>query len=475
VDEVRAPRGFLMTSVVSRGPLVGLNRCSSWATRLERPLSQRWCALGWIGSTAVFVGLTRLLGGIATGDAADSVNTTWAFAHGIASCAYPPGNEFGLPYSGPLYPLFSSGIAAFFRIGRSTPFPTSAQLGPHCSTAIVAMYDWSVRSHALLPTVQIGYVTWLMLLGGAVALLRASGRGRCGWELVALAVLAITPPLYMCLHEYFHPQDLAAMGLILAGISCVLRGKWIWAGVFLGLAFTAQQFALLAIAPLLLIAPRHLLTKFVGAAAASVGAIVILLSALVSTKAISIVIVGSGNSSVANTLIGLLHPAGPLVLVLSRFAPIMLAPATAWYASRRIGAAVLEPVPLIALMATSLCYRLIFEVNLWGYYFMAVAVSLVILDVVRGRIRVLLLVWLTLVAVAFFPTSAGTFRTATPLWLPLYVWQLVLVPIAITLAAGPLLSAVRPRSTTEHSKRDLLRQHPVEDFREAAVGSFYPQ
>jgi hypothetical protein len=401
--------------------------------------------------------LTRLLGGVTTGDAADSVNTTWALAHGMASCAYAPGNQFGLPYTGPLYPLLSSGLAALFRIGASAPFPTKAQMGPHCSTAIMAMYHWSIRAHALLPTVQIGYIGWLVLMGGVVALLRASGRGRCGWEPLAVVTMAIVPPVYMCLHEYFHPQDLVAMGLILSGLACVRRGWWIWAGVFLGLACTAQQFALLAFAPLLVVAPRDRLTKFAGAAGASVLTVVVPLVALVSTRAISVALIGSGASSVANTLLGEIHPQGGLLLLISRFAPIALAMATARWASQKVGPAVLEPVPLIALLATSLSFRLIFEVNLWGYYFMAVAVLLVILDVVQGRIRVPLLVWLVLVVIAFYPTSGppGVFQTATPLWLPLWLWQLVLVPTAVALAAGPLVSWARAHPRTGHSSSTL--------------------
>ena len=237
------------------------------------------------------------------------------------------------------------------------------------------------------------------------------------------------------------------MGLLLAGISCVRKDDWAWAGIFLGLAFMAQQFAVLAIAPLLVLVPRHRITRFIAAMVASILAMVVPLTVSASTKTISVAMVGSGDSSVANTLLGVLHPQAPLVLLLSRFAPIVLAMLTARWASKRIGSGVLEPVPLIALMATCLCYRLIFEVNLWGYYFMAVGVSLIILDVLRGRIQVVLLAWLALVVVAFYPTSspAGVFQTAVPLWLPLWLWQLVLVPIAITLAARPLVSMASER------------------------------
>jgi len=440
---------------------------------LERPLSQWWCALGWVVATAIFVELTRLLGGVTTGDASDSVNTTWALAHGLPSCGYAPGNQFGLPYTGPLYPLLSGGLAALSRIGDSVPFPTKAQLGPHCSTAIAAFYHWSVRSHALLATVQIGYVGWLVLMGGVVALLRASGRGRCGWEPLALVIIAIVPPVYMCLHEYFHPQDLTAMGLVLAGMACVRRGWWVWAGVLLGLAFTAQQFALLAFAPLLVVAPRHRLTRFVGGALASVVTVVGPMIALVSTRAISVALIGSGDSSVANTVLGELHPQGGLVLVLSRFAPVALAMVTAWWVAQRVGPAALEPVPLIALLATSLSFRLIFEVNLWGYYFMAVAVLLVMLDVIRGRISVLLIIWLALVVLAFSPTSSGVdaFRTATPLWLPLWLWQLVLAPIAVALAASALVSWVRIRPRVGRSELPLDHRKPSPQMGSAGLVS----
>jgi hypothetical protein len=187
------------------------------------------------------------------------------------------------------------------------------------------------------------------------------------------------------------------------------------------------------------------LKNFVMGASASVLIVVSPLIALVSRSAISVAIIGSGDSSVANTVLGELHPQGSLLLVLSRFLPIVLTMATARWAVKRIGPAVLEPVPLIALIATSLSYRLIFEVNLWGYYFMAVAVLLVVIDVIEGRIRPQLVVWLGLVVLAFHQVSHGgdALRTATTFWLPIWFWQLVLVPAAFALASGPLLARAR--------------------------------
>ncbi len=43
----------------------------------------------------------------------------------------------------------------------------------------------------------------------------------------------------------------------------------------------------------------------------------------------------------------------------------------------------------------SLSMRLIFESSLYGYYFMALTVTLVLLDVLRARIHTALVVWLS--------------------------------------------------------------------------------
>lgn len=68
---------------------------------------------------------------------------------------------------------------------------------------------------------------------------------------------------------------------------------------------------------------------------------------------------------------------------------------------RRLGPAALEPVALVSVVALSLCMRLVFEQALFGYYFMALAVTLVLLDVMGGRIRGSLVAWLVLVSLVF--------------------------------------------------------------------------
>jgi hypothetical protein len=64
------------------------------------------------------------------------------------------------------------------------------------------------RSDAYSATVQLGFLGWLVLLAGVVALLRATGRGRCGREVTAVMLLGCLPPILFDLQEYFHPEDL---------------------------------------------------------------------------------------------------------------------------------------------------------------------------------------------------------------------------------------------------------------------------
>lgn len=390
--------------------------------------------VGWLGATAIFVGLTLVVGIPTEGDARVSVFSAWALAHGHFSCGYPPGG-ISNNLAAPLYPLLSGGLSALLRIGHSVPFPSQIALGPHCSTAFAAMDQWAQRSGAWRPTLQIGFLGWIALMAGAIVLLRASGRGRCGWEPTALVILALAPPISMCLTEYFHPQDLLAMGLALGGLASVRRKRWIWAGLLLGLAIISQQFALLFLAPLIVVVPKNQRVRFIGAVLLSWALVAVPVVVFTSGRAIASTLVGTGGRMYSISWLDQtgLHP--PLLFVVARFLPFALALVLAWWAEKKFGPTVLEPVPFISLIATSLCMRLVFEVNLYGYYFMAIAVLLILLDVLRGRIRVSLVVWLVAVGVASYVTlTQGTSKV------PILCWQAVLVGSALALAASPLIS-----------------------------------
>jgi hypothetical protein len=498
---------------------------SQWSSKtrelLDRPLSPLWCAVGWFTSTGVYVLIVQFLGGPAPGDSAQSVYSTWSIAHLNLACAYPPPSHAyfapnASPFASvaPLYPVLSSIAAALFRIGHNVAFPTSAAMGLHCSNAYEAIYKWSLVSHSLNPTLKIAYAVWLVVFVGVIMLLRASGRGRNGWEFVTLLVLAIIPPVYMSVTSYFHPQDVVAMGLILIAVACGLRGRWAWAGAFLGLAFTSQQFALLAIAPMFVVVPR---TRRLSMIATTVlGAAIIDLPFIVATsgRAFRTIVLGTNRLALlggtrfhaaGGTVLFASHLRGVGVFLIARVLPIVCALALSYWATKRLGGRVRDPEILMSLVATALCLRLVFEENLFGYYFLAVSVALVCVEALRGRFTGPVLTWLAMVMLAFTPipwwvydswrsrglnlfmlpplifevivviaivvgirrhrikwylVAAGVVVALTcfpPLWgrdwtihfAPSWLWQLILVPTGLYLASDSLRSALRTRRLPE--------------------------
>jgi hypothetical protein len=417
-------------------------RFRSW---LERPLSNFWCFVGWLCATGVFLGLAGLLGGPAEGDVSETVYGTWSIAHGNLACVYPLArghyiNDLASPFAlaAPLYPILSAGLAALLRIGHDVAFPTPQQFGPHCERAFTAMFDWSLKSDAILPTIRLAYFVWIVLMAGVVVVLRASGRGRRGWEPVALVLVAATAPVLMCLTFYFHPQDLLAMGLLLASLACVVRKSWYWAGILLGFAFCSQQFVVLVGAPLLVIAPASHRLRFAGSALLAVAIIDVPLIVATSGRGFKTVLfgssrVGSNIRSTGGTVLWETGLHGPLLFLVSRVLPIVLAATLAWWVSKRMGPHALDPIPLMSLVATSLVLRLVFEENLFGYYFMAAAVALIVLDALCGRLRGPVVAWLILEVAAFSPIHLGLVSNLTSRSLSLFTWiPVFLLGIALT-------------------------------------------
>jgi len=420
--------------------------------RFDRPISNFWCVISWLGATAVFFGFSVLLGGPSEGDVAESVYGTWSVAHGNLGCVYPVAtvnhlNDLANPFAlaAPLYPLVSGFAATLTRIGHAVAFPSARQLGPQCDRAFNALFTWSVKSSAILPTIRLSYFVWPVLMVGVIALVRASGRGRRGWEPLALFLVACTPPAVMCLTYYFHPQDLLAMGLVLVGVARFLKRKWFWAGVFVGLAFCSQQFALLVAAPLVVIAPGRERIRFLLGALCAIVIIDVPLLVATSGRAVKTILFGSSRAganirSRGGTVLWEANLHGVLLFVISRVVPVVASMALAWWASRRLGARLLSPVPVISLVVTSLTTRLVFEVNSFGYYFMAAAIGLIVLDVAGGRIRGPMIAWLALVTLAFNPVHAGFVSNLTGWSLRLHaVFPIVLFAVAV---AAVMLDAV---------------------------------
>ena len=201
------------------------------------------------------------------------------------------------------------------------------------------------------------------------------------------------------------------MGLILLGSAAVLRDRWWLAGLFLGLALVTQQFALLAAVALFVAVPtrgrwRLALAAFLTAAVVDVPFLI-----ATSGRALHAIVVGTGFSpSLGGTVLWETDLHGSLLFVASRVMPIVVAGLIAIWARRRLGDEVVTPPTLVSLVGTALAMRLVFEVNLWAYYFMALAVSLVVLEAVRGRLRPTVVGWLLASTLAFDPLP-GVFQS----------------------------------------------------------------
>lgn len=368
------------------------------------------------------------------GDAFEIIYPTWAVAHGQFACMYPPHPASIPAYASPVFPLINGAVGFVTRIGHSAPFPTRSALGHNCGNGIDSMIRWSEKSGAVFPTLWSACVSWVVLMAGLISVLRASGRGRTGWEPTALVVVACLPPVWMCVEMYAHPQDLVAMGFSLAAIACALRSRWIGVGVLIALAALAQPFAVLVAIPLFVVAPVAGKLRFAIAAVASVAIIDLPLLAVTSGASAHTVFLGSGNAvNIGSTVLWKIHLPSTVLVQTSRVAPLLFCLALAWVVQRRLGPAVLQPSALLPLIAVSLIFRLVFEDNLFSYYFMALAVILVVVDVVQGHIRETVVAWLIMVSLVYSEPTLFVWRHSwdedARHWIPFVVMVVALVLI----------------------------------------------
>jgi hypothetical protein len=219
----------------------------------------------------------------------------------------------------------------------------------------------------------------------------------------------------------------------------------------LGLAVLSQQFTLLILIPLLVVAPRTKLLKILEGTACSLALVGVPLLAITSGRALTSILVGTGDVGSSNVAFFGIPLHNSLALATLRIIPLALCALVAWWALGRLSVRTLEPVALLSLLALSLALRLAFEVSLFGYYLMSVSVLLLLVEIAMGRIKVMYIAW---TAVATWATvGGGLVDHATFAGVAVQVWQLLIVAGAVYLAANPLLAVARyqsPSSTTTH-------------------------
>lgn len=477
---------------------------SQLRTWMDAPRTMVWSVTAWLLATAAFVSLTIALGGPASADSAQSVYTALMMSHGRWSCAYPPlaSSQFNgspLVFISPFYTLLSAGFARLMGLGSGSPFPSIAGLGANCSHAITQTALWTQSTNALTPMLRFGFISWVVLSGGVVTALRACHKGRNGREAMTLMAVACSAPVVSSLVFSFHPEDIMAMGLILFAIVSLVRERWLLVGVFVALAALTQLYALLALIPLAVSLPRTRRVAFATGFVATLTAVALPLAMATSGRVFHSMALGTSKAgestiSAGGTVLFSTGLHGTALFLLSRVAPLLAAAALSFGVVRRWGDDVRQPEILVSLVATSLALRLVFEVNAFGYYYMASIVALLVLDALRGRIRggtfaliglitlvfnpvaiyfrwrgqlagpevravlplivsipvvtVLLVgfihrhikwylvIWQSLVLLAFVrvPLPVNHFKAVVPLW----CWQLLLVPPLLFLLTTPL-------------------------------------
>jgi len=397
---------------------------------LDKPVSPAVRLFGWVLATALFVAslcLWYTTNGVT--DIAEGAVPIAAIHDANPQCAYPAANKSSVP---PLYPAVASGLMAITGVGEHQ----------------VSQYHWAgsrctdlgprIVHASPLPFVLLGTSGWPVLVAGFIMLLGAAGLRRTRWEVLGLCLIACAPAVTAPLDRYLHPEDLFAMAFVLAATASALRSRWLAVGILIGIACCFKQFALLPAVVLLIAAPRHRRLRLVSAGA--VTAIVVLgpPAFLMGTGMLDAVRGAYATPSQTSTLVGALNLGVTARVVVSRVFPLIAAAGVALWVRSRVGDRTASPQPLVALVAIALAFRLVFEVNLLGYYFLGVAVALIALDIVVGRIRLEAIGWI-IVAAALYPPQFDPVMFVA-IAHPLLV-QGVLISWAIALAVVPLYRA----------------------------------
>ena len=174
----------------------------SWQRWLDKPQSGLVCLASWILSSAIFIGMVGPL------RRAHAERRVGIYLCDLGSCARQirlrvpsrrpgPASKFFLFYQPhpavpPLWPLISGAYGAVTRIGHTVPFPSQHALGRWLRQRVLR--DVSTGRRIPPPSSRrsaLGYLSWFVLLAGVIALLRASGRGRTGWEVFGVIFIAL--------------------------------------------------------------------------------------------------------------------------------------------------------------------------------------------------------------------------------------------------------------------------------------------
>jgi hypothetical protein len=353
------------------------------------------------GACAIFVIVIFVRGGPnpAETDAHAVTFPTTAISHGDLRAA----QRLTLVPNPPGYPLLMAPLVVAFRpwIGSprwcdDKPIPEILRT-PNLAffRSILMPCATSLTDHRRPPPIWyrsqavLALLGWIVLAVGAVMFLRAAGVGRGATEAVLVLALAVLPAASDAIAQTYHPQDLTSVGLACAGLSQALRRRWVLVGVLFGVAFLCKQFAILPLVAVVAAAPdwrARVRSVVPGAAVVALGVVPFYVVAPVNTvHALTAVFVAGVKLVRTPTLLGVLTIDEQLKIRIARDAPVVASAALGLWAWWRARSRLLTPAPLVGLAVACLATRLVFEVGILNYYFLAVGVVLLLLDLTCRR------------------------------------------------------------------------------------------
>jgi hypothetical protein len=367
------------------------------------------------------------------------------------------GMEPGLDY-------FGDGSASIDALARGdlTGFFASQPMMGSFSLLLRAPFVAAVFDSSLETVYFAGALPCLLatlVLGLALARLAAE-RGQSAAVQGLVAGLAVINPITIRALHWGHPEELLCAALCVGAVLAALRERELMAGVLLGLALATKQWALIAVLPALIAAPRRRLPLL--ALAGALAAAFYLPGLIVDSRSFGNAAEAASGQAVGGASVTPWSMWWPLAHIGdSAFGERYIAPAWVGVASHPL--IVLLPIPLAALLwrrpdrrpddallLLALLFLLRCLLDNWNndYYHEPFFVSLLAWETVRRPgVPYLSLAVAVLVGVSFWPTQTRVFADSlddAPLLFAFYAaWA---VPLAALLATA----LYRP---------DLLRQY----------------
>jgi hypothetical protein len=366
-------------------------------------------------------------------DRGEVAGPTYALASGHPSAAYPP-----------IPPSLSQ------RISYQPPgFPVVAAI----PVAVWRGLTGGENPSGALTLAGYGTAALVVIAGGRLVGRGPGGRRR---EVLFLLAMVVSPFFRESLGNYFHPEDVLALGLLLLALSLAAESRWLWAGAALGLAFGCKQWVLLAAPVLLVWAPgRQAKARLVGAAAGA-AAVVYAPLLVLTPRAAGQVLRGpvpvAGGFVPQTTILGMLRKAPFHVPVtdvndLARLLPVLFAIAVAalWWLviSHRSGTvARLGVEDGLGLVLAVVAFRLIGDCIALSYYALPLSVLIAVVAARRSKVPVLAIV--SSFALAFWYGASLPGDLLDP-WTGAVVFTIAVIAVAAT-ALWALRAGAEPPS-----------------------------